>query len=137
MSIDESNIDVKLTIHFRYAFRSTEKAALQEIGPRFTLKLRWMKKGLPAVLALGKPSKALEFADEEGEDLPNDNDANVGENQKAAEREEDYGDEMDEDDSGEDSKPADAKKIQPPTQDEYVWMWKVFDAYTVCTVFIV
>ena len=46
-------------------------------------------------------------------------------------------DEMDEDDNGEDSKPADAKKFQPPTQDEYVWMWKVFDAYTVCTVFIV
>lgn len=32
----------------RYAFRSTEKVALQEIGPRFTLKLRWLKKGLPA-----------------------------------------------------------------------------------------
>ncbi|KAF8573600.1 Brix-domain-containing protein [Ramaria rubella] len=33
----------------RYAFRSTEKAALQEIGPRFTLKLRWLKKGVPSV----------------------------------------------------------------------------------------
>ncbi|EJD47914.1 Brix-domain-containing protein [Auricularia subglabra TFB-10046 SS5] len=32
----------------RYAFRSTEKVALQEIGPRFTLKLRWLKKSLPA-----------------------------------------------------------------------------------------
>lgn len=28
-------------------FKSTEKAALQEIGPRFTLKLRWLKKGIP------------------------------------------------------------------------------------------
>ena len=33
----------------RYAFKSTEKTALQEIGPRFTLKLRWLKKGLPSV----------------------------------------------------------------------------------------
>jgi len=32
----------------RYAFRNTEKAALQEIGPRFTLKLRWLKKGVPS-----------------------------------------------------------------------------------------
>jgi hypothetical protein len=31
----------------RYAFRSTEKVALQEIGPRFTLKLQWLKKGIP------------------------------------------------------------------------------------------
>ncbi|ETW78862.1 hypothetical protein HETIRDRAFT_14859, partial [Heterobasidion irregulare TC 32-1] len=30
----------------RYAFRTPEKVALQEIGPRFTLKLRSMKKGL-------------------------------------------------------------------------------------------
>ncbi|TIB70679.1 hypothetical protein E3Q23_04077 [Wallemia mellicola] len=33
----------------RYAFKSTEKTALQEIGPRFTLKLRWMKRGLPSI----------------------------------------------------------------------------------------
>lgn len=35
----------------RYMFASTEKARLQEIGPRFTLKLRWLRKGLPSVLA--------------------------------------------------------------------------------------
>ncbi|KAJ1654669.1 Ribosome production factor 1 [Dispira simplex] len=29
----------------RYAFRSGEKADLQEIGPRFTLKLKWLQKG--------------------------------------------------------------------------------------------
>lgn len=33
----------------RYVFKSTEKTGLQEIGPRFTLKLRWLKKGVPAV----------------------------------------------------------------------------------------
>ena len=54
----------------RYAFRSPEKVALQEIGPRFTLKLRYIKKGLPAVKNLGAPSKPLEFdagEDEEAE----------------------------------------------------------------------
>ena len=45
----------------RYAFRSTEKVALQEIGPRFTLKLRWLKKGIPAVQQFGAPPKPLEF----------------------------------------------------------------------------
>ncbi|KAH7335462.1 Brix-domain-containing protein [Rhizoctonia solani] len=49
----------------RYAFRSAEKAALQEIGPRFTLKLRSLKKGLPVIEALSKPPPALEFASEE------------------------------------------------------------------------
>ena len=35
----------------RYAFASATSAKLQEIGPRFTLKMRWMRKGLPAVTA--------------------------------------------------------------------------------------
>ncbi|KAL0577532.1 Ribosome production factor 1 [Marasmius crinis-equi] len=48
----------------RYAFRSTEKVALQEIGPRFTLKLRSMRKGIPAVHDLGEAPKPLEFDDE-------------------------------------------------------------------------
>ncbi|EGN91989.1 hypothetical protein SERLA73DRAFT_191777 [Serpula lacrymans var. lacrymans S7.3] len=45
----------------RYAFRSTEKVALQEIGPRFTLKLRWVKKGLPAVHNFGEAPKPPEI----------------------------------------------------------------------------
>ena len=32
-------------------FASPTSARLQEIGPRFTLKLRWLRKGLPAVTA--------------------------------------------------------------------------------------
>ena len=32
-------------------FASPSSAKLQEIGPRFTLKLRWLRKGLPAVTA--------------------------------------------------------------------------------------
>jgi hypothetical protein len=54
----------------RYAFRSLEKAALQEIGPRFTLKLRWLKKGAPAVKDLGAPPPPLLLASDvpEGEE---------------------------------------------------------------------
>ncbi|KAI0047126.1 Brix-domain-containing protein [Auriscalpium vulgare] len=47
----------------RYAFRSTEKVALQEIGPRFTLKLRSLKKGLPAVKDYAEAPQALRFDD--------------------------------------------------------------------------
>lgn len=32
-------------------FTSPTQAKLQEIGPRFTLKLRWLKNGLPSVTA--------------------------------------------------------------------------------------
>jgi ribosome production factor 1 len=42
----------------RYAFRSTEKVALQEIGPRFTLKLKWLKRGLPKPKMVEKPTTA-------------------------------------------------------------------------------
>ena len=54
----------------RYAFRSLEKAALQEIGPRFTLKLRWLKKGAPAVKDLGAQPPPLILASDipEGEE---------------------------------------------------------------------
>jgi len=52
----------------RYAFRSTEKAALQEIGPRFTLKLRWLKKGIPAVQNFGASAPPLQLATDEPEE---------------------------------------------------------------------
>jgi len=32
--------------HHRYIFESKEKARLQELGPKFTLKLRWMQHGI-------------------------------------------------------------------------------------------
>jgi ribosome production factor 1 len=53
-------------------FKSTEKAALQEIGPRFTLKLRWLKKGTPAVQSLGAPPPPLVL----------DQDGDLGEDEK-------------------------------------------------------
>ena len=30
---------------FRYIFKNEKKVGLQELGPRFTLKLRWLQKG--------------------------------------------------------------------------------------------
>jgi ribosome production factor 1 len=54
----------------RYQFESVTKASLQEIGPRFTLKLRWMRKGLPAVTAAdGRiPGGARGDGEEDAED---------------------------------------------------------------------
>ena len=97
-------------VRSRYAFRSPEKVALQEIGPRFTLKLRYIKKGLPAVKNLGAPSKPLEFdAGEDEEAEP-----------KAAQEE---GMAVD----GESEPPK--KKVVPPSEDEYIWIWKVSAVY--------
>jgi ribosome production factor 1 len=53
-------------------FASATSARLQEIGPRFTLKLRWLRKGLPAVTAAdgripgGGDAEAEESAGEDG-----------------------------------------------------------------------
>jgi ribosome production factor 1 len=52
----------------RYMFRSPEKVALQEIGPRFTLKLRWLKKNIPAVRDLGAAPPPLVLASEKKEE---------------------------------------------------------------------
>lgn len=35
----------KLYFIFRYVFKSKDKAELQELGPRFTLKLKWLQRG--------------------------------------------------------------------------------------------
>lgn len=51
-------------------FKSTERAALHEIGPRFTLKLKWLKKGLPSVQNLGAAPPPLVLA--EDKDVPDD-----------------------------------------------------------------
>ncbi|OCH93706.1 Brix-domain-containing protein [Obba rivulosa] len=99
----------------RYAFRSTEKVALQEIGPRFTLKLRSLRKGLPAVKSFGEPTKSLEFdnfAEGEGEETL-DKDVEM------------TGEQIEEDETAEAEGKRGAKsKVTPPTQDEYLWMWK-------------
>jgi ribosome production factor 1 len=86
----------------RYAFRSDEKVALQEIGPRFTLKLRSLRTGLPAVKAFGETPKPLEF------DNFDDMDQTVEEQERP--------------EGG--SSTAASASVPPKTQ-EYEWAWKV------------
>ncbi|KAJ3745395.1 anticodon-binding protein [Lentinula detonsa] len=86
----------------RYAFRSPEKVALQEIGPRFTLKLRSLRKGIPAVFNLAEEPKALEF------DL-----------EPEPKSEENLGTDKHEEGASEV-----LEKVLPPKQDEYLWKWK-------------
>ncbi|KZT71988.1 Brix-domain-containing protein [Daedalea quercina L-15889] len=97
----------------RYAFRSTEKVALQEIGPRFTLKLRSLKKGLPAVTNVAEPKKPLEFDDfgesaEGGQAPADDMQTDAGGDERAEDQDE-----------------AGLPQHQgPSTTDEFLWMWK-------------
>ena len=99
-------------IKFRYAFRSTEKVALQEIGPRFTLKLRSLRKGLPAVKNLGEVAKDLEFDTfEEPEGQNKDAGKEVPNTEEGME--------------GVEEQPTDTKKTLPPKEDEYLRAWKV------------
>ncbi|KAG5652049.1 hypothetical protein H0H81_006469 [Sphagnurus paluster] len=104
-----------VTLHnqrdFLYAFRSTEKVALQEIGPRFTLKLRWLKKGIPAVQNYGEAPKPLAFevdsfeVDEKGSKEKEEKLSTAG-------------------DPAEPGDPQIQKPVVPPKTDEYIWAWK-------------
>ncbi|KAJ3927903.1 MAG: anticodon-binding protein [Lentinula lateritia] len=87
----------------RYAFRSPEKVALQEIGPRFTLKLRSLRKGIPAVFNLAEEPKGLEF---DVDDLK----SSVEET-------------LDSDENKQNASEA-PEKVIPPKQDDYLWKWK-------------
>lgn len=93
----------------RYAFRSTEKAALQEIGPRFTLKLRWMKRGVPGVQGTGDLAKELERTDG-GQDteksISTDSDTRIATQLCESEQ-------------------TEIVETKPSTYDEFVWQWKV------------
>ncbi|TDL26754.1 Brix-domain-containing protein [Rickenella mellea] len=100
----------------RYAFRSVEKAALQEIGPRFTLKLRWLKKGLPAVQKFGNPAKPLEFSE--------DNPEIAESNEKASSEESDKLESVGGQHASHDDSIDRPPRVEPPTQDEYLWIWK-------------
>ncbi|WVF67910.1 hypothetical protein IAT40_002672 [Kwoniella sp. CBS 6097] len=102
----------------RYMFASATSAKLQEIGPRFTLKLRWLRKGLPAVTAPDGRAPAGE----------NDDDIDFSSDEE--------GDKKDEDEAMEEmngpSEPAQKSKgkekgIKVPKLDaeqEYEWKWK-------------
>ncbi|KAI0313270.1 Brix-domain-containing protein [Amylostereum chailletii] len=96
----------------RYAFRSDEKVSLQEIGPRFTLKLRSLKKGIPAVRNPGEAPKPLEF-----DDFGDEVEEKMGEDPVPAEAEQDEGPKDD------DSTETGTTTV-PPKSDEYEWIWK-------------
>jgi hypothetical protein len=90
----------------RYAFRSEEKVALQEIGPRFTLKLRWLKKNIPAVYNYGESAAPLIIEKDEGEDDPVEGSENKEEGEEG-------------------KQPKERPKTVPPKVDEFLWQWKV------------
>ncbi|KAI0321053.1 anticodon-binding protein, partial [Amylostereum chailletii] len=96
----------------RYAFRSDEKVSLQKIGPRFTLKLRSLKKGIPAVRNPGEAPKPLEF-----DDFGDEVEEKMGEDPVPAEAEQDEGPKDD------DSTETGTTTV-PPKSDEYEWIWK-------------
>ena len=86
---------------------------MQEIGPRFTLKLRSLKKGLPAVNYLGDVAKPLEFD-------------SFSEPEEKKEEEKPAGDDQgDLDAEDETPKEVAPPKMVPPKSDEYEWVWKV------------
>ncbi|KIJ20859.1 hypothetical protein PAXINDRAFT_125350 [Paxillus involutus ATCC 200175] len=90
----------------RYAFRSPEKVALQEIGPRFTLKLRWVKQGIPAVQNFGAAPEALEISvgTKEASELPEETPA--------------------ENDADSENKPNVPSTSNPPKDNNFLWQWK-------------
>ncbi|KAG6833239.1 hypothetical protein H0H87_009860 [Tephrocybe sp. NHM501043] len=98
----------------RYAFRLTEKVALQEIGPRFTLKLRSLRKGIPAVVNYGEAPKPLEFDVESFEmEEKNEKEKESTADEAAA--------------VSNDTQPC--KPVVPPKADEFLWQWKASALY--------
>ncbi|KAJ7437110.1 anticodon-binding protein [Mycena galericulata] len=96
----------------RYAFRSPEKVALQEIGPRFTLKLRSLRKGIPAVQRFGDDPKPLVF------EVDNQEEGDEGTLEEPGAAGQGAAGETDKTEAPE------AKPVVPPQTDEYLWTWK-------------
>ena len=92
---------------------------MQEIGPRFTLKLRWLKRGIPAVRNFGDPPPKPQIED------GNNSDDEAAEKQA----EQEYGENKDdnpEEHGDQISTPSVARStIVPPKEDVYEWQWKV------------
>ncbi|KAG6890019.1 hypothetical protein C0992_003364 [Termitomyces sp. T32_za158] len=87
-----------------------QKVALQEIGPRFTLKLRSLRKGLPAVLNYGEAPKPLELDIGPSEGTEKADQASMPSS-------------TDDNTESSDAKPR--ENFVPPKTDEYLWQWKV------------
>ncbi|KAJ6539737.1 anticodon-binding protein [Mycena capillaripes] len=105
----------------RYAFRSPEKVALQEIGPRFTLRLRSLRKGIPAVQRFGDEPKPLVFEvgtkeEDEEEGTLEEGAVPAAEGAESAEGTDGEG--------AEGAAPPKPRPVVPPMTDEYLWEWK-------------
>ncbi|KAF7971303.1 hypothetical protein HWV62_21466 [Athelia sp. TMB] len=113
----------------RYAFRSEEKVALQEIGPRFTLKLRSLRKGLPAVMDFGAAPKITEIqvGDLEAQEAIRDSTADKAEKEGGNVDAEDAdmdGNVKEKEEKTDKEGGKEKTVVKPPTQDEFLWMWK-------------
>jgi len=125
--------DTLYLVNSRYAFRSEEKVALQEIGPRFTLKLRSLRKGLPAVQSFGEAPKKTEIQLGGNEEALEEAQAREGLDAEGAERAVDRAGGLNEDsyrevpagEGGSDETNGKKNVFKPPTQDEFLWVWKV------------
>lgn len=117
-------------------FKSIEKTALQEIGPRFTLKLKWLRKGLPAVTGGASTAVPVAPGAEESEDEDEQVDGADEVEPKKDDEETEEGAEPAEGSDGdaevdEDETPAaqgkKSKRTIPPlnAQGEFEWQWKV------------
>ncbi len=100
---------------------------MQEIGPRFTLKLRWLKKNIPAVQNFGEDAKPLTFDTE----IDPFEDHTEGQKEKQSEN----GDETDAESEIPASLPQ-LPKVVPPKQDEYIWQWKVRSVIPASVIFL-
>lgn len=121
----------------RYMFASTEKARLQEIGPRFTLKLRWLRKGLPSVLAADgvaprSGDKAESEDEEDADEDVEDADVDMERTDKPTVAGENEDDDDDEANANEEEIKGKKRKdmvngVKIPALDEeqeYEWKWK-------------
>lgn len=100
-------------------FTSPTKAKLQEIGPKFTLKLRWLRKGLPSVLAADGVAPHAKNADKASDE---EDVGDEGEGEDVAMKDEDGADV-----SGKKEKNV-VNGVRIPALDEeqeYEWKWKV------------
>ena len=100
-----------------YVFGSTEKAALQEIGSSFTLRLGLPRTEFPAVRELGEPSAELEFGGFDDTMTDGERPEGKGTNQPPPEEVDGRKGEEDVEDGEPESKPR--KETKLPAFDEY------------------
>jgi ribosome production factor 1 len=108
-------------------FASPTKAKLQEIGPKFTLKLRWLRKGLPSVLAADGVAPHAKNADKASDEEDVEGEEEEGKDVAMDEAEEKVEDD-EEEAPGKKKEKNVVNGVKIPALDEeqeYEWKWKV------------